>query len=255
MQRRPKKQGEEGAPEWALTFGDIMSQLLTFFVLLISFSIFDEVKYNTVKGSLQYSFGVLEGWEQPMIWKSRILPERQSYTTEKQELVGVGMRIKEQVYKQELGDLVETAITEKGLVIRIKQGTPPAVFDSGSAGIKKEILPILDKIIETIKELDNEIYIEGHTDNRPINTPQFPSNWELSNARAGSVHKYLRGKGIPPERLGYGGWAEYHPISTNETEEGRARNRRVEIIVLSRRGDIIKGVQNAVEQIDSHNQG
>jgi len=231
MRQRAKKQ-EEGAPEWAMTFGDIMSQLLTFFVLLISFSIFDEVKYNTVKGSLQYSFGVMEGWEQPLIWKTRIMPERQSYTAEKQELVGIGMKIKEQMRMHKLGNLVETSITEKGLVIRIKEKMPSVVFNSGNSELNKEVLPILDKIVETIKKLENNIYIEGHTDNRPINTPQFPSNWELSTARAGSVREYFQAKGIPPKRLKYGGCAEYYPISTNETEEGRIRNRRVEIVVL-----------------------
>jgi len=231
MRQRPKKQ-EEGAPEWAMTFGDIMSQLLTFFILLISFSIFDEVKYNTVKGSLQYSFGVMEGWEQPLMWKNRIMPERQSYTTEKQELVAVGLKIKQQMFKQKLENLVETAITDKGLVIRIKQGMTPVVFDSGSAHLRGEVFPIMDNIIETIGELENEISIEGHTDNRPINTPQFPDNWALSGARALSVLQYFRKKGIPSEKMKYVGCAEYYPISTNETEEGRARNRRVEIIVL-----------------------
>ena len=226
-----------------MTFGDIMSQLLTFFVLLISFSMFDEVKYNTVKGSLQYSFGVLKGWEQPLIWKDRIMPERQSYTTEKQELVAVGMKIKEQMRTEKLGDLVETTISEKGLVIRIKQGTPPMMFDSGSAEIRKEVFPVLDKIIATIGKLENEISIEGHTDNIPINTAQFRDNWDLSGARAKSVLDYSLQKGIPREKLSYVGRADTRPVATNETDEGRARNRRVEIVVLSgsQTGDILSG--------------
>lgn len=110
------------------------------------------------------------------------------------------------------------------------------LFDSGSAEIKKEGKKVLDRVVEILKNVkDRQINIEGHTDNVPISprlAQKFPTNWELSTARATNVVRYLQEKGIDPALLSATGYAEYRPVSPNDTEEGRAKNRRIEIVLV-----------------------
>lgn len=110
------------------------------------------------------------------------------------------------------------------------------LFDSGSAEIKPEMITIVDKIADIIREIPNPIEVEGHTDNIPISTPRFPSNWELSTARASTIVRYFISKGISSERLKASGYADTRPIASNATPDGRAQNRRVEIVILNIRG-------------------
>ena len=117
MSKRPaKKPPEEGAPEWMMTFGDLMSQLLTFFILLISFSIFDEVKYNRVKGALEYSFGVLPGWESPVISAERVMPERKKYNNEEERMRGIGYKLKMTLAQQGKGENLKVSMTKEILM-------------------------------------------------------------------------------------------------------------------------------------------
>ncbi len=233
--QRRKKVEEEGAPGWMTTFGDLMSQLLTFFVLLVSFSIFDEIKYNTVKGSLKYSFGVLKGWEQPLVEKIRTAPETTRVNDEEQKMAGIGYRLKKFVAERRMKGSLQAVMRKEGLAIILRNSGKPVMFDSGSAQIRPEFVPILEKVAEELMKIPNDIRIEGHTDNRPIHTPMFPSNWELSAARATSVLRFLVGKGIDPSRLSAVGYGEFRPVASNDTPEGRAKNRRVEILVLKRK--------------------
>ena len=124
---------------------------------------------------------------------------------------------------------------KEGLAIILRTSGKPVMFDSGSAQIRPEFTPILEKIAEELMKIPNDIRIEGHTDNRPIHTPMFPSNWELSAARATSVLRFLVKKGIDPSRLSAVGYGEFRPVASNDTPEGRAKNRRVEILILKRK--------------------
>jgi chemotaxis protein MotB len=109
-----------------------------------------------------------------------------------------------------------------------------ALFDSGKADLKSEAIRLLDKIAPVLKQSQRPIRVEGHTDNVPIHTKEFPSNWELSTARAVNVLRYLVEKHeIPPQIISAAGYGEYHPIVPNDTAQNRSRNRRVEIIILS----------------------
>lgn len=231
MARPPTKQPpEEGAPEWMMTFGDLMSQLLTFFILLISFSMFDEVKYNTVKGALQYSFGIMKGWEQPVVDKVRFAPERESYPSEEQDFTAVAYRIKNQASQQGAAGDIDTEVTDEGLVIRIKQQDVPLMFKSGNADIIADAEPLLTKIIAMVEGMPNPIEIRGHTDNIPIRSAEFPSNHALSTARAMSVYRYLQQSGkFAGRAMRVTGCGDSEPIDTNDTPEGRSNNRRVEI--------------------------
>ncbi|MBI5756154.1 MAG: OmpA family protein [Nitrospirae bacterium] len=118
----------------------------------------------------------------------------------------------------------------RGIVIRI---TDTALFDSGNAVIKKESIEAVDNLAGVLASMKEKLQVEGHTDNVPISSVQFPSNWELSSARAASIVRRFIAHGIEPARLTAIGYGEYRPIAGNDAEEGRAKNRRVDIVILN----------------------
>ncbi|MBU2541561.1 MAG: OmpA family protein [Candidatus Omnitrophica bacterium] len=127
---------------------------------------------------------------------------------------------------------VKLEMAERGLVVTF---LAEILFDSGKAKIKKDAMPILDKVADVVNEVvpDLDVGVEGHTDNQPIKHSRWQSNWELSTSRATSVVHYLIDKkGIAPQRLAAIGYGEYRPVDTNETKEGKRKNRRVEIVIL-----------------------
>ena len=141
-------------------------------------------------------------------------------------------RILEERLAQEIEDKqVKLEVAEKGLVITF---VAEVLFDSGKAKLRKESFPILNKVVRILDEEvpDNNIGIEGHTDNIPIKYSPWKSNWELSAQRALSVLYYLESEGINPKRLSAIGYGEYQPVASNDTAEGRQTNRRVEIVIL-----------------------
>ncbi len=134
------------------------------------------------------------------------------------------------VIKRGIGSRVRTRMEGRGLVISLDG----SFFDSGSDHLRPEGYALLDSLASELLKVNNQVRIEGHTDNVPIETERFPSNWELSTARATSIVSYLvRDFGYTPRKLSAAGYAEFRPIDTNDTPEGRARNRRVDIVVLN----------------------
>jgi chemotaxis protein MotB len=125
---------------------------------------------------------------------------------------------------------VEVGASREGIVISLAGNM---LFDSGKSDLKSQGLVLLDTVAERLKTMTNEIRIEGHTDNVPIATPLYPSNWELSSSRAITVGRYLsEHDDISPTRLAAAGYGEFRPIASNDTREGRARNRRVDLVIL-----------------------
>jgi chemotaxis protein MotB len=128
-------------------------------------------------------------------------------------------------------DQVQTVIAQRGLVIRLL--TDRVLFDSGAAELKPEATPVLSKVAEIVaREGKHQVMVEGHTDPVPIHGSLFPTNWELSTARASRVVRFLIGGGVARRRLSAAGYASLHPIANNATAAGRSRNRRVEIVLL-----------------------
>jgi len=232
---------EEGTDEWLLTYGDLVTQLLCFFIMLMSFSVISSIKFREVVVSLQEALsgtGALPAWQVATHSVDSSPLESIARTSEEYgdeevlRMIGLKSKLDKFIEKQEMSEYVESKIGQKGLTITLKQGNPPVFFDTADARVKDEAYPLLDQIAKTVKNLPNKIQIEGHTDIRPISTPQFPSNWELSAVRATNALKYLIGAGISPEKLSAAGYGPYRPIDTNDTEAGMSRNRRVDIVIL-----------------------
>jgi chemotaxis protein MotB len=139
--------------------------------------------------------------------------------------------IETEIERNELDDRIETFQDERGLVIRVMER---AAFDPGSSDLKPQMYSVLGMIARELETMSNHVRVEGHTDNTPIKTFRFPSNWELSTARSTRVVRYLVEElSFDPRRVSALGYGEYRPVAPNATDAGRARNRRVDIIVLA----------------------
>ncbi len=233
---------EEGAPAWVVTFGDLMSLLLCFFVLLLSFSEMDKAKYKEVSGSLAKAFGVqrkMKAFEAPkgikMIsrdFDQELIPARpreEFIAMQQREKIGMALKKEVETRFQDLQDLIQVEVGEKEVTIRLMGET---AFDSGKADIKTQMVPLLLKIGSVLADGKGEVIIAGHTDNVPLYGGPYGSNLKLSIARAATVAEFLLAKSaIPASRVSTMGFGKYRPIESNDTDEGRKRNRRVEIIL------------------------
>jgi chemotaxis protein MotB len=230
-----KDDSEEGAPAWVVTFGDLMSLLLCFFVMLLSFSEMDRNIYKEIAGSMAKAFGVqrkIQAFESPRGEKivARDFEMQVVATREKEEL---GRELKKEIETkfQDLKDLMEIELSEHEIVIRLMGET---TFDSGRAQIKPQMIPFLNKIASVLKDAKGDIVIAGHTDNVPVTGGEFTSNLQLSAERAVRVAEYLMNREpVDPQKISTTGFGEYRPLASNDTPEGREKNRRVEIILKS----------------------
>lgn len=233
---------EEGAPAWVVTFGDLMSLLLCFFVLLLSFSEMDRQKYKEVAGSLSKAFGIQRKtpvFDSPKGVKiiardfdQEIIPSKERLeiiATQEKEDVGEELKKDVETHFKDIKDNIQIETGKKQVTIRLMGET---AFDSGKAKIKKQVIPLIKKIGIVLKGTKGDIIIAGHTDNMPVTSGQYKSNLQLSSARAATVAEFLIYKSfIEPKRIATMGFGEYRPIESNDTPEGRQRNRRVEIIL------------------------
>jgi len=234
--RRDKKNNEEssggGSPAWMTTFGDMMTLLLVFFVLLYSFSVMDLEKFKGFMSALQNQLGVLESGktisEETLVNKGS-MGERFNPTPE--NISQVMNKMRNYVQKNDLEDKINMQITERGLVVRF---SGEILYEIGEAEIKPEGEKILSEVVKNIRDIPNSIAVEGHTDNWPINNENYPSNWELSTARAVNVIKYfIEEHDMNPQRLSAAGYSKYRPLYENDTSAHRAKNRRIEVVVLN----------------------
>jgi len=225
---RRKFDEDEDLGRWLLTYADLITLLLAFFIVMYSMSQLDAKRFGKVTEALQ---GALRGGDSVMRSKDS------DNTKTGHGLLNIGNLRMIQKYVEEkfktLGkrDVIETELTERGLVVHIMD---QALFNEGSANLQSKARTILDLISETITLLPNHIRVEGHTDDKPINTPVYPSNWELSSARATEVVRYFTNNhAIPPHKISALGYGEYRPVMPNNSIENRARNRRVDIVILT----------------------
>ncbi|AFM42743.1 flagellar motor protein [Desulfosporosinus acidiphilus SJ4] len=261
MSRKRQHEAEkENGERWLLTYSDLITLLMIFFVVLYSMSQVDAQKFQAVAAALN---SALSGGSSSRIQVSTnpsgpniVAPKTpqidatkpSNSTTKNNQKTGQGNTdadnlnieaIKAKLDKfasdNNIQSTLVTSIEERGLVIRIQE---TLLFESGSADITPYARNILEKISTVLAAAPNQIRVEGHTDNLPINTAKFPSNWELSVIRATNVVQILQNDGVSPERLSATGYGEYRPIASNDTEAGRSRNRRIDLIILRSKYDV-----------------
>lgn len=232
--RRSNKNDKQaaGAPAWMTTYSDLITQILIFFVLLFSLSSVDQKKFDMAMLSLQGSLGIIEGGMTLSEGDFIEAGDAGSFlisAEEQREFELLEEKIQKIIDEDNIGG-VQVNLDERGLVVRFVEGV---LFDSGKADIRNDAKEILDKLAPLLIESHRQIRIEGHTDNLPIHTSEFPSNWELSTARAVNVVKYMIERhNLSPYIISAAGYSEYRPIAPNDSEKNRALNRRVDIIIL-----------------------
>jgi len=213
------------------TWGDMCTLLLCFFVLLLAMSTIDPTKANALAASFQNAFsGVLESFPNILITKDVYIPRMGGNQQNKRMAIDAANRVRKEIEKDKMEDAIKVNVTETGIAIKIAD---PVGFESGNADVKPEMYSVLRTLSGIINEAPTSlIRVEGHTDNVPIHSARYPSNWELSAARALNVVKYMAQNGnVDPARLSAIGYGEYRPLAPNTTIENRKSNRRIEIYV------------------------
>lgn len=203
---------EEFRDLWIYSYGDMVTLLLTFFVLLFSFCKVDVEKFKSVAESFKPT------------------PPGTPFFFEGKE--SVLEQVAAQIETTELSEEVYVTIDERGVIVSFKDS---ALFESGSARLRPDAEDMLRRFAQMIYALPNDIAVEGHTDDQPISTSRFPSNWELSAQRAGAVARYLEGNGVEGQRMEVIGRGPHNPRFRNDSPEKRALNRRVEVIIAPQR--------------------
>lgn len=226
--RKRRREEPSNAGSWLTTYSDMVTLLLAFFVLLFAFSAVDEGKFSSIINAFQNYLGVFtEG--QSILEAPSPLPFDYSDMGHRQ-LYELFEQISDFIEQEEIHG-VELELEERGLIVRFAE---KVFFDLGQATLKPEALEILHSFAGQLKDLPNPLRVEGHTDNWPIRTGAFPSNWELSVHRATNVVRYLiEENGFDPEKLSVAGYSEYRPIRPNDSAQNRALNRRVDIVILN----------------------
>lgn len=242
---------EEGAG-WIVTYGDLMTLLLTFFILLFAMSETKMDKYAQVVQSLRSAIGKedvpMAGIREGLAMMNVNAESSPNAIDElggmiKAELDSIQSEVEEFIMKNKLGGQVQVKQDGRGAVITISD---LVLFPPGATDINPEGLDILAKVKDMLKQFKYHINVEGHTDNQKINTELFPSNWELSANRASKIVRFFIDNGIPPDQLSAEGFSEYRPIADNSTVEGRAKNRRVEIVY--ERGSIEREMKSILDE-------
>ncbi len=227
MRRRRKKEEEhENVERWMVSYADFVTLLFCFFTAMYAISNIDSDKLGKFVDSMRSAFHVegARGNALSVIEGVQIfVPANVEVESDVKDILGTFI-------KESKGSIDVTRDT-RGVVMSVAD---KYFFPSGNAGLKDDSRDIMDEIASILHKYPNMIRIEGHTDNVPIHNEKFPSNWELSAARAISVAKYfVENHNIPPGKLSTIGYSEYKPVASNDTPSGRAKNRRVNIVILS----------------------
>jgi chemotaxis protein MotB len=235
------EEGHINAERWLVSYADFMTLLFILFIILFSFSQIDAKKYQEVAASLAAEFSgnsKIAGGGNPVMKMPGAGPNEGTgdlgLTAEEKEKKALA-RLSEDIekYAEEKGvsAYINLNYTERGLYISI---TGTVLYEDASATLTSPAKEFIKIIADHLKALPNHIRIEGHTDNRPINTAEFPSNWELSAARSVNlVRFFIEELSFDPTRLSVAGYSEYRPVASNDTVAGQNQNRRVEIIILN----------------------
>jgi chemotaxis protein MotB len=228
--RRTKAIDRAGHDRWLVSYADLVTLLLAFFTTLYAASSIDATKMAPISNSIQQAFAADTGVaktraaEQPTAIPAVMPMPRRS------NLDDLRLTLEKQLADQVQAHDADVTLDPRGLVVSLPDD---AAFAVGSNEVSSAALGTIGTLVETVRSIPNPIRIEGHTDDVPIRTSKYNSNWELSTARAAAVVAYLVEKaGIQPSRLSAAGYGEFHPRVANDSPANRARNRRIDIIIL-----------------------
>lgn len=228
---------------WLLSYSDFMTLLMILFVVLFAMSNVDKAKFKQLSDSLRVSMGggksiVAKEDGVPITVDTKPIENDLTAKDEQAKMEDLKRQVDKYLEKNGMKADVSTQVDERGLVVSLND---TLFFDTGRAEVKAESQKKLIEIGKILNQLNNYMRVEGHTDNVPIKNDQFSSNWQLSCARASNVTELLiNSANIPPQKLSAVGYGEYRPIADNSTEDGKARNRRVNIIIVSSKFDKIE---------------
>jgi chemotaxis protein MotB len=258
MARRRRQEEHDNHERWLVSYADFITLLFAFFVVMYSISSVNDGKYRVLSNTLTEAFvspvrsaDPIQIGDEVRTLDPRmgdlVVPERNQPRTlpldplsesgpdgslvEIRTLEAVENELARALLEYADQGLVNVSRTDRGVEVEMKSSM---LFESGSARLSREALKALRNVILIVKPLPNMINVEGHTDNVPISTISFPSNWELSAARAASVVHYFAKLGVASERMAAIGYGEFRPLSSNATAEGRKNNRRVNLLIMAR---------------------
>ncbi|QKY69720.1 flagellar motor protein MotS [Lentibacillus sp. CBA3610] len=252
--RRIRNNGQSGAPKWMVTYSDMVTLILVFFILLFSVSQIDMVKFDAISESFRNRM-IFDFYPSPVPMDNPTehtsaeesgknsnefenptqlenINDRDDRTDEEEQdsLDELMEQVEEYLHNQNLNDVISASRTDRGVVLVLQESI---LFDTGEAEILDSGKPFLDKVGTLLMNLPNDVKVEGHTDDRPISSYKFPSNWELSGARASSVIRYLIDENdFDASRFSSAGYGDTRPVVPNDSEENWSQNRRVEMVIL-----------------------
>jgi chemotaxis protein MotB len=246
MARKKIQEEHENLERWLVSYADFITLLFAFFVVMYAISSINEGKYRVLSDSIVSAFNekqtsesminlsqknaeILQGTGKPIGKATPRKPGDPNPVAEHMKTIAKDvLGAMESLVKQ---GQVRVTQSERGITVEINAST---LFASGDATLQPSSAQALAAVARVLAETDNPIQVEGHTDNIPIMSVSYPSNWELSSARASSVVRLLSDQGVPPGRLVAIGYADNKPLDANTTPEGRARNRRVNVLILNK---------------------
>jgi|CZKF01.1.fsa_nt_gi chemotaxis protein MotB len=237
-----RRKGNISRDRWMVSYADFITLLFAFFVVLYAFAKADQKKQAQVTEAIDSAFislGVFSvassgaSNDHAALSTNTVMAENVlSPARVKEDLERLHRELEQRLSNQVASHAVSMKMDRTGLVISLREA---GFFSSGSATPKPDALPALRQVAASLSRTPYDLRIEGHTDNIPIHTAEFDSNWELSAARATHIARiFLDLKAVPPERISAAGYSEFHPAASNDTAEGRSENRRVDLVVLPR---------------------
>ena len=256
MARRRRPEEHENHERWLVSYADFITLLFAFFVVMYSISSVNEGKYKILSEALVGVFNDAEKSMKPIpIGEQRpvtVKPAQPLVKDSEQTDAGIGQNVTDPLktiaddVRAGFGDLISSnQMTVRGnelwIEIELKSSM---LFGSGDAMPSDMAFSIIEKVAKILKPFDNPVHIEGFTDNQPIRTAQYPTNWELSTARAASIVRMMATEGIDPRRMAAVGYGEFQPVASNDTADGRGRNRRV-VLVISRNLDVRRSLTSS----------
>ncbi|MEE2764795.1 MAG: flagellar motor protein MotD [Pseudomonadota bacterium] len=253
MRRRRQSQEDlHNKERWLISYADFITLLFAFFVVMYSVSSVNQGKYKVLSETLtgvfnapQRSINPIEVGEQPAVAapSDDVIPppvaEAPSNPQQDAEARSEALRAMADQLALEFDDLINRGVVtletnDRWLALNLPNSL---LFSSGDAEPHYDAFDVIRKIASVLRDRDNAVKVEGFTDNQPISTSRFPSNWELSSARAAAVVRMLTMEGVEPERLAAVGYGRFQPVARNDTDEGRRRNRRV-VLLISRDANV-----------------